>query len=302
MATRSKKVSFHPVIPTITDNTMMDSNTQQTKNVENNANTEIPNDVPIKGNTFGRKILIGVLVSVIVVLVLLLIYQIYKYYKTPEAPNNLIKPRQTTAQTTTQMTTQSKTSNFTKPKSSTSSVNEGKFGGTSYIPPSVKKTKANIPSYVEKMSTDQLMDAMQLDKKGEDIAVPNNLAREVMEMNKVTPANEDERLSTLIDNVRSNSTQQTPGLEPIPEREDINAELRKEIQEETARYDKMKEQSIEMEDVLDGFDETDEPQTVSEPEPEVINKCNHILKTGKNKGNECGKSAVGSDKCPKHRS
>jgi hypothetical protein len=107
-----KQPDFHPVLPNITDDSMMEvdadtemvrrqndarkgrTNDSHESDAKNKPSTEstLDTNVPPGGtpkhpeSSTGRKIIVGILIVVIIVLLLLLIYQIYKYYNMDEVP------------------------------------------------------------------------------------------------------------------------------------------------------------------------------------------------------------------------
>jgi hypothetical protein len=288
------KEDFKPVLPNITDNSMMelDADIEMVKHknessVPKTSNKKIPKceggdnppstQEPISN---GKKVIIGILIFVIVVLVLLLIYQIYKYYTMDEllsTANGVCSPY-------------------------TASTDYPKDKLTVYNDTDKTPHVERIPKHVRDLDNDVL--SQYIKKSGNSTETHN--ARHIEHKSMKGDTGDDtcensemSRISKIIDETREsqNTEIHSNDTDDIPSREDVLQQLQKDMDDDESQSATL--QSIEEEhgdNIINDFLMDDDTASIKSED----GGCQFEITKGKNKGQICGRKRVNGINCSRH--
>lgn len=317
-----RRDEFHPVMPNIIDDSMREvdkdvecvklkNDKERFKTEEEppsiNADPDDPNPHTEFESSWGRRVMIGILIVIIVILVILLIYQIYKYYTADEIP--LIGNKTPDPTKPPGIIHQQAPDNSQRPSPPDPCAQELKAGGEPIgsIPEHVRNLDDNVLNQFIKKNDNSTEQRTVADVKDQnsvrrvyhksmlDSIPANTLERKPDSVDR----REMERISQIID-----STQNNDLSNEIPSREEITALMQKDMNDDKRQSATL--ESIEEENhdhVLNMFDNDDD----DEDEDEVASVksddggCQFELTKGKNRGQLCGRKRVNNTRCARHR-
>lgn len=298
----SRQTEFHPVLPNITDDTMKgidrDVEVERLKKMKTAKNkaSEANDGPPVTdpnvddSQSWGRRIMIGVLVVIIIVLIILLIYQIYKYYTVDEIPH---VPNENQTKKTPKYPTPSQTKKT--PKDPTNAQES-----TGDIPDHVRNLDNNVLSQFVKKGDNATLQRKNIDSKEQNSMrrVNHRAMTRNTDENKTRSESPDavdnremQRISQIID-----STQNNDLSGEIPTREEITAMMQKDM--ETNKNNDLSLETIEEENknILNIFDDDDTTSVKSDD-----GGCHFELTKGKNRGQTCGRKRISDTRCDRHK-
>lgn len=262
---------FHPVLPNIVDESMRDADkdietvkkrSRQKRNADNGPDTQ--NDQ--ENYSWGRQIIIGVLVVIIIILVILLIYQIYKYYSADEIPLVPNRPRPTAPGPNV-------------PSQPTD-------------PPVVpKEQNSKIPEHVRNLDDSVLNQYINKNAKSKTGSNFKNVQHDILSHDSSPPLKKtidtvDRREMDQINQIMDNTQNEN---DDIPTREEITEMMRQGIEndkQQSASLETIEEESLDS--VIDRFEHDEDG-------------CQFELTKGKNRGQICGRPVFSDTRCIRHK-
>lgn len=279
-----RQATYHPVLPNISDDSMRTHQDPDVQTVlgrdQKHGGTPDPQEPlddqsPVGepgsqhtqpyGESMGKKILVGVMITVIIVLVILLIYQLYKYY-TGEPPLGSDACLQNTA---------------TKAAAA--------MAPAAARPP--QPTADNLPDSVRNLDSSVLKQF--INKNNNTPKPPQNPSKShmrnaaestlVTDTQQPTPTyveeKENERLSQIIGDVMD-------GDDPLPTREEMTELMSKDMDSEASRKQMIYDMGTTMGSDMGSY-------------PDDVVKCSFQVGRGKDKS-PCGNTCMTGDRCAKH--
>ena len=317
-----KQADFKPVLPNITDDSMreVDVDMEMVRR-QNESRKGMAKELPEEKNTsetesknegvnveqkssFGRKIVIGILIVVIIVLLILLIYQIYKYYTVEEIP---IVPPDINSGKHPSPPNKSGDMKLIPSSDKQSADSFVRNDGVMVIPQST----GGIPQSVRNLDNDFLSQYIKKEgnnntKRKEIDSKEQTRARNVGHMSMIqdiqteehTDSNEMVMISQIIDETRDAKETYT-NTEDIPSREDILQQLQRDMakdKRQTATLESIEEEHGN--DIISNFLSDDEDNNSVKSED---GGCQFVLTKGKNTGQTCGRKRSTETRCNRHQ-
>jgi hypothetical protein len=232
-------------------------------------NNQVPvseGTTPIRqgGESMCKKILVGVMITVIIVLVILLIYQLYKYYtgEPPLGSDACLQPIANKAATVAQ--------HNTLPPQPT----------TDNLPDSVRNLDSSVLKQFINKSNNTPKPQQNTSKSHMRNAAESTL---VTDTQQPTPTyveeKENERLSQIIGDVMD-------GDDPLPTREEMTELMSKDMDGEASRKQMIHDMGTTMGSDMGSY-------------PDDVVKCSQPVGRGKDRA-PCGNTCMTGDRCAKH--
>jgi hypothetical protein len=266
--------------------------------------TDVPasntSDNTVKESSFGRKVIICVLVVIIIVLLILLIYQIYKYYSVDEIPLDPSRPPDRS------------NNSGAPPHSNNSSKPDNSSSASSKPPSSQMQTGGTIPENVRNMDNDVLSQFVQKVKNSKtqretvdkQIAARPRVSEHQASLASIPEANEKDemrRIEKIIDSARHAQIEVTDdgSDDEMPSRDDILRQMQRDMSNEKQRIEDVEAFTGATDSIIDDFQQLSNAELLESADtPDV---CQYTLTKGANAGNSCGRRLSTADRCSRHK-
>lgn len=292
---------FHPVVPNITDDSMIpkdkeidyarrQSNKDKEKDKEksNDGNSDkTKSDKTTPEGSFGRKVIIGILIVIIVVLLILLIYQIYKYYS-----EDVVSQAQ-------HKRYQNNIPEYTKKPDPPKESESGR------LPDNVRNMDNDILSQFVQKNGNAKQQHDIIDSKiehGARMSSYNTALSSIPE----TSNTESIRIEEIIDNARHGQTEVTPDDDDETfDKGNILRQMKRDMTQESSHMDTVSKFTGDTDCIIDMFSAQDcdgdgSVGSDNDESNEASAGCAFVLTRGNNAGTQCGRVLSTADRCTRH--
>lgn len=307
------KSRFHPVVPNITDDSMISKTnaasvaeetararegrihsdkSKKTGASETETETETAAAPEKTESAFGRKLIIGTLIVIIIVLLILLIYQIYKYYSLDEVPLDPSRPPENRGR-----------GNQGDPpdpprRSGGGSISSSSSSGR--IPENVRSMDNDVLSQFVQKSGNKKEQRRTVDRKNESRPRVVEHKEVLSTIPEETESAEMDRIESIIDSARSSQVEVTDVDDKVPSRDDLLRQMQRDMSSEAARIDEVEDFSGDTDSILDTFAETSGVSNQDLLVDDSSSTCRYLLTKGPNSGSPCGRRATTGGRCTRH--